>query len=371
MEHIVNNKVITCGLCFVCEYKQKCNYCNNCFWCGQPCNESCSTCNICLLSCDDEQKQKIHDLTKCLLAASDKYTFIELLNKGFDDFKFVNESSLGFFEFLNLLIYNKYTSGTKFWKIWIVVTGYTHERELVFNEGKLMKFYKDHLNSALDLCGNNYYQKKSKRFRELLMDRFEKKLLKVKGYAHLFEKYNFDNKNYDNINEFLEKNNNCNYYFSSGKIDVKKIIIPKLDPIHKQIDEFVKSNPDLNIIRGIITDYRYWKANKKLYDPDFYYSRNWKGDWGIDDSYTDTCETWKDAKKQMGTTNKKFSLYEYNLPNDKLQLIADFLNNHFRVIICTYNLWRLGYDYELFKFRDYDWIKKKPSTCDYFHLCLS
>lgn len=100
------------------------------------------------------------------------------------------------------------------------------------------------------------------------------------------------------------------------------------------------------------------ESEQENISPDFYYKPNetlpMKGDWGVDDSFSAECETWENARQQMGTTGMKFSITNFlKIPHDRhmtksiLELGKFFKSLGFICFFAFYNQWRLGYDYEL------------------------
>ena len=102
--------------------------------------QSCFSCEICLLPCEMEKKERIHDYIKCLLITDDADVFIHYLQKGVNEFCFIDEETIGFREFLRILAYgtSKELNSTRFWKMQIVCSGRASavsKKLFVFNKG--------------------------------------------------------------------------------------------------------------------------------------------------------------------------------------------------------------------------------------------
>ena len=113
-----------------------------------------------------------------------------------------------------------------------------------------------------------------------------------------------------------------------------KITVRKFAPVpeftieniksHSAYIQFIKTNPYLKSKLDIcITKLISW-SKSNIDGPDFYFDHTqvtkidsdpyqFRGSWGVDDSYSETCTDWDQARDQMGTTNEKFSLNESRL----------------------------------------------------------
>jgi hypothetical protein len=130
---------------------------------------------VCLPECPEEQKKQIEDLIICLIAAPDLDTFVDALIYGVNGYAFEDETSLGFHEFLKLLMYGtvKYLKKTRNWKISIVATGRTFKNKIVFNYGTILSSpYLDELIESFEIVSRrDVQQMKYHRFGKYLMER--------------------------------------------------------------------------------------------------------------------------------------------------------------------------------------------------------
>lgn len=341
-----------------------------------------------LPECSEEQKKQVQELIICLIAAPNLDTYADGLMNGVNGYKFEDEKSVGFYEFLKLLMYGttKYLKKTRNWKISIVATGRTFKNKIVFNNGSVLSSpYLDELIESFDIVSRDFYQMKYHRFGNHLVKRLKSCPTNTKYYGVDREKIYYS---FDKILDRLTMRDK--EYFFEMKIPThdssrmcareerknRKIreiydeTVSKLGKLEDRLIKLIDGNPKMKIIRVILDDYKMWKKSKRLYGPDFYYHGfEHSGDWGVDDSYSSTCETWDDAREQMGTTCEKFSLNKYDLLHHELCEIGRFLTGTINVIVCLYDSWRLGYDYKIINFTEYD--SNLTKAHDYFHLCLT
>lgn len=96
----------------------------------------------------------------------------------------------------------------------------------------------------------------------------------------------------------------------------------------------------------VVPAYVAWYETRKTLTDDFYCqpTSGSSGYWSVDESYSDICKTWEDARDQMGTTRRKFELEGMDLPS-ALDIGRLFDGAGIPALVCTYSSWRLGYDY--------------------------
>ncbi len=129
------------------------------------------------------------------------------------------------------------------------------------------------------------------------------------------------------------------------------------------------------VIRKLINHFSEWATTDT--SPDFYFSPEQSlpqsGDWGVDDSFSETCASWEDARLQMGTTGHKYSLTTFcgeNACSGDLSMFSALLNGlGFGVMEANFTVWRLGYDYKLHDIYEKGQLASN-SEWDYQHICV-
>jgi hypothetical protein len=167
---------------------------------------------------------------------------------------------------------------------------------------------------------------------------------------------------------FCKLYNNKNRFF---------IIIKNRIFFVKLFSKKFKKYPDMTRqLNTIIDAYCEWRFEKtlKLQDVFFTYGPPCESDWNCDTHNYGI--DWDEAKDQMGTTYKKFSLTQFKISEKNILLYTKlFFKLKIDVIIASYATYRVGYDCEIVYFSKKEYYVKlddykKKEYIEYLHICL-